>query len=251
MSDANWLAEANIIPIRQMNEHGIEQFRTYLLEVKAGATDPLPDGLLDGNANARILDRRITVEAGVFKTALDMARYLHPRIEALRLLGKYYDPGLWTWLTAFYLESICPSNALGERKVGEIARYIPPANRDFYESNRHLLALPVRMYDKHGENRVELVLYAPPYEQTLILNLITQSQELSTNQSILDALQHLYWDKAVGKPKRGFGSIGKPGTLRRFLTVINQFNRTFDLFAMSGEQIIELLPKEEFGRWLK
>ena len=61
---------------------------------------------------------------------------------------------------------------------------------------------------------------------------------------------YLYWDDKNQKPKRGFGATERPGTLRRFVAVINQFNRTFDLFTMSGEQIINLLPRDEFERWL-
>ena len=192
----------------------------------------------------------MTVEPLEFATTLEIACYLHPRIDTLRLSGKYYDPGLWAWLTAFYFDQVCPPKREGYRKVGELARYIPPMNRNYYESNRHLLAVPVRMYDQHGEQPLKLLLCSTPSEQTLTLNLVSQSQELSTNTAILDALMRLYWDESNEKPKRGFGATGKPGTLRRFATMINQFSRTFDLFTMSAEQIIQLLPKDEFERWL-
>lgn len=253
MTEHPWLegSAPETLPIRRMTDQGIEWFRTYLVEAKAGATTLFPEELLLNEDFARVLDVSVTVEAGVFETALDAARYLHPRIQRLSLPGKYYDVGLWSWMAAFYLESVCPANLLGHRKVGELSRYIPPLDRNYYGSNRHLLALPVRMFDKHGDIRIELLFFAPPSEQTLTANLITQSQELSTNPGILDAIHTLYWDASAGKPKRGFGTTGKPGTLRRFLAVMNQFNRTFDLFSLSGEQIIDLLPQKEFGRWLK
>lgn len=250
MSEDNWLIISHAVPVRQMTDKGIAGFRTYLTNAKAGISDPFPDELLRDDMHARILDRHVLVEPKSFSTTLEMALYLHPRIASLQLPGKYYDPGLWAWLTAYYLDVVCPPDGLGNRKVGEIARYIPPQDRKYYESNRHLLAVPVRMYDQHGEQRIKLLLSSPPDQQTLTLNLITQSQELSTNPSILDALMNLYWDEKNQKPKRGFGANGRPGTLRRFVAMMNQFNRTFDLFTMSGEQIINLLPREEFERWL-
>jgi hypothetical protein len=65
---------------------------------------------------------------------------------------------------------------------------------------------------------------------------------------LLDALRLLYWDEANQRPKRG--GRDDAGGLRRFITVMNQFNRTYDLHAMTGKQIVQLLPKAEFGRWL-
>lgn len=250
MSEDNWLVVSQAVPIRQLNEQGIERFRIYLSSAKAGATAPLPHELLADDSLSRILDRHVTVEQMSFVTTLEITRYLYPRIEALQLPGKYYDPGLWAWLIVYYFELICPANIFNQRKIGEIARYIPPRNRNFDESNRHLLALPIRMYERHGEGRTKLLLSSMPNEQSFTLNLVSRSQELSTNPAILDALAKLYWDDQRQIPKRGFGGIGKPGTLRRFMALMNQFNRTFDLFTMSGDQIINLLPQNEFARWL-
>ncbi|NDJ61100.1 MAG: hypothetical protein GYB67_08240 [Chloroflexi bacterium] len=254
MTDAAHSDMGTAVPLRQLTDAGIERFRAYLLAAQAGATDPLPDDLLNDNQFARLLDANITVEARMFATALEMAAYLHPRIEALRLPGKYYDPGLWAWLTAFYLNSVLPPNDDGRRKVGELARYIPPTDRNWRGNNRHLMAIPVRIYSAHATNDdsvVRLFLYPPPHERASALKEIIESQELMANRSIFEALTILYWDEAKRRPKRGAATRGKPGTLRRFVAVMNQFNRTFDLFAMSGEQIVELLPKAEFGRWLE
>ena len=252
MIEKNWLAETNdVVPIRQMTERGIELFRVYLLNAKAGDISLLPDELLYDDSHSRILDRRVTVEAGVFETTLDMASYLDARIKLLRLPGKYYDAGLWAWLTAFYLDSVCPPDAVGRRKVGEIDRYIPPANRNFRDVTVHLLAPSVRALSVHGFERTKLVLYTEPFKRSEFQREILQIQELAMNPSIFEALNRLYWDDDKQRPKPGASTKGKPGTLRRFVALMNQFNRTFDLFAMSGEQIIKLLPKEEFGRWLK
>lgn len=253
MTTQHNLFDIQIEPIRQFTERGIEQFRAYLTAAKAGATEPLPAALLFDDSGARILDRHITVEPQSFATTLEMVRYLHPKIKALRLEGKFYDRGLWAWLTAYYLDQVCPPDRAGRRKVGQLARYIPPLERDFRNIYRHMLATAASMYDTHGDDRMRLFLYTLPHEQSSLLARITESQELASNSNILDALKVLYWDEIARRPKRG--TRGKDrnlsGGMERFLALMNQFNRTFDLFSMTGEQIVALLPKDEFGRWLE
>ncbi|MFO7599969.1 MAG: hypothetical protein R6X27_09205 [Candidatus Desulfacyla sp.] len=39
-----------------------------------------------------------------------------------------------------------------------------------------------------------------------------------------------------------------PGTLYRFIDVVQQLDLTYDLYSMTGEQILQLLPNE-FDRW--
>lgn len=249
MKDGHWLNEPLVqsIPIRKMTEEGIAAFYEYLKALKSGGTNPLPDELLLNERFARVIDISITVEPGTFETSLEMAKYLHPRIQSLSLPGKFYDAGLWAWLTAFYFDSICHADSLGRRRVGEIARYIPPISRA--SSYRHLMALAVRMFDVHGEKRMKLFLYTSPAEMSSYMRVVAGTEELAANAGLLDALNILYWDEEKQRPKRAARDM--PGGLFRFMAVMNQFNRTYDLLAMSGKQIINLLPKDEFGRWLK
>ena len=83
MSEDNWLTISHAVPVRQMTGEGIERFRAYLTNAKAGTSDPLPDELLRDDTQARILDRHVSVEPKSFSTTLEMALYLHPRIEIL------------------------------------------------------------------------------------------------------------------------------------------------------------------------
>lgn len=242
-------------PVRQMTEKGLEAFQDYLIAAKSGADDPVPTALLFDPSYVHTIDREITITQQHFETTLEMVRYLYPKIKALQVPGKFYDRGLWAWLTAYYFDQLCPPDQSGRRKVGEIARYIPPVERDFRKSARHLLATAMRMYDSHDGQRMELLLYTLPQEKSNFLREIVEVQELASNPNLLDALYILYWDEASGRPKRGAATRSAikivPGSLRRFIALMNQFNRTFDLFSMTGEQIVALLPKDEFGRWLE
>ncbi len=250
MRKDNWLSETQEVSIRQMTDVGIEHFQSYLVKIKDEEVIPFPNELLTNEMYVRVLDPNVTVEPRTFTTSLEIIQYLYPRIEALNFNQKFYDAGLWAWLTALYFDSLCAKDKVGRWKVREMACYIPSISRNFRDDKRHLLAASVRMYDSHGENRMKLFLFTPPYQTAEGFRLIMESQDLSSNHPLLDALNILYWDEKTKRPYKG--SIkDSPGSLERFISVMNQFNLTFDLFSMTGEQIIELLPKQEFGRWLE
>jgi hypothetical protein len=66
---------------------------------------------------------------------------------------------------------------------------------------------------------------------------------------MLEALNALYLDRAHGRPKRGAQVASpEPGTLHRFVHVLQQLDVTYDVYGMTGQQILDLLPPE-FDRW--
>jgi hypothetical protein len=66
---------------------------------------------------------------------------------------------------------------------------------------------------------------------------------------VLEALNALYLDRAHGLPKRNAQTPSpQPGTLRRFVRVLQQLDVTYDVYGMSGEAILDLLPPE-FDAW--
>lgn len=241
----------SIMPLCTFTDAGIQAFRECLAQMKARKIVDLPADLLTDPLFSRPVDEPLQVELHHFATTRDLVQYLHPFVTTLSLPDKFYNPGLWAWLSAFYFELVCPKEH-GWRNPREDVRHILPANREWNRVYRHLIAAPMRLFDAHGGDRTYPFLYTPPHQRSDLLNQLMAVQALAMNPSILDAVRLLYWDEAHHRPKRGTADKrDKPGTLRRFITVINQFNLTFDLFAMSGEQIVKLLPEREFGRWLK
>jgi len=235
--------------LRVFTVEGIEHFRRYIQHVKARQIIDSPDALIEDERLTQVIDADTYIEFYPFPTALDMAIYLHPIIKQLQLPDKFYNPGLYSWLSAFYFDVVCPIEK-GIRKPGEETRYIPSLDRNFRRDYRHLIAAPLRMFDAHGVERTRLLLYLAPYKRSEFLREIMETQELAMNSGVLEAITLLYWDDQKNLPKVGSVTKQKPGTLRRFVAVMNQFNLTYDLHAMSGQQIVSLLPKREFNRWL-
>ena len=87
-----------------------------------------------------------------------------------------------------------------------------------------------------------------PIESKVHHELATR-QSLITNRGIIEATHMLYYDESTDKPKRGvIVKKNKPGTLYRFIDVIQQLDLNYDLYSMSGEEVLELLPTE-FNKW--
>jgi hypothetical protein len=64
----------------------------------------------------------------------------------------------------------------------------------------------------------------------------------------MEAAHLLYIGNRESKPKFGAIAKNKAGTVYRFIDVIQQFELNFDLYSMSGEEVIQLLPSE-FNKW--
>lgn len=94
------------------------------------------------------------------------------------------------------------------------------------DAARVLLAGPVRI-DSH------------------LYQAITRRQDLTGNRGVLEAAALLYLDRESNSVKRGCQpSRAHPGTVQRFVRVLQQRDLTYDVYGMSGREILETLPSE-------
>ena len=64
----------------------------------------------------------------------------------------------------------------------------------------------------------------------------------------MEAAHLLYISKLESKPKYGAIAKNKAGTVYRFIDVIQQLDLNYDLYSMTGEEVLQLLPAE-FSKW--
>lgn len=131
---------------------------------------------------------------------------------------------------------------------GELARHILSQHAQKYY--RHLLAGPYRLLQIHGEN-ARVFLCGPLPQHGDFSEQLASRMQLISNRSLIEVVDRLYYDlsaEGTGHPKRGALTRTRPGNLRRLVAVIQQFDLTYDLYAMSPDEILELLP-HEFTRW--
>jgi hypothetical protein len=76
-----------------------------------------------------------------------------------------------------------------------------------------------------------------------VVEQLASRQELITNRSVMSVVTTLYFDTTAKKPKKGSGGKAD-GSPRRLADIINQYDLTYDLYALTEDGLLGLLPKE-------
>lgn len=233
--------------LRRLSDEGIEQFRAYLANLKTDPNLEPPRRLLLEPKTSEPVAGEVEVDGMQFKNRFEAAAYLDGKLTAA-VAGPERDAGLWAWLALFYFEQLCPARKDGSRKVGEVARYIP-ALGNFKRFYRHLLLGPYMIYRAHSDEpaRAMGVLATVVSSPGDIVEQLASRQELITNRAVMGAVTALYVNEENGTLKRGSGGKGE-GSSRRLADIINQFDLTYDIYAMTPSGLTTLLPKE-FSRF--
>jgi hypothetical protein len=232
--------------IRALSEEGISSFREYLANLREGSLASPPRELLSNPRSSVRLDFDVEVEEQTFATALDAAKYLYGVLGSLGYSRIDQDVGIWSWLSLRYFDQLCPVRKGGIRRPGHDSRFIlVPEFRYYY---RHLLFGAYTAYKLH-EERAPLLFYGPLSEMNKFRLELACRQGFITNRGVVEAASLLYYDPQRGAAKPGAAATTrKPGTLFRFIDVIQQLDLTYDLYSMTGEQVLDLLPSE-FNGW--
>lgn len=234
--------------VRTLNEKGIQTFKEYLAELRIGLASSLPVELLEDPGYTAKMKGGLEVEKLTFDSKLDMAQYLFETFQNLPSSQIDQNIGLWSWLSLYYFDQVCPANTAGKKDPGQDCRHI--LDLDFRRYYRHLLIGPYNTYRLHGE-RVSLLLYGPLDRINKFYEELSSRQSFFTNKGVIEAANLLYYDPRRKGPKSGAGgATRKPGTLLRFIDVIQQLDLTYDLYSMTGVEVLSLLPSE-FDEWVQ
>ena len=234
--------------VRKLTDAGIASFTEYLRQLSDDGTIEPPTDLLNGVDSSDSLLGTAEVEAVVVESKLEVAKYLRRQLATLDKSEIDNSSGLWTWLSLFFFDQVCPRSDQGIRQPGELARHVLSQHSQKYY--RHLLAGPYRLLQLHNE-KSRVFLCGPLTEHGDFSEQLASRMQIITNRSLIEVVDALYFDSASptpGRPKRGALTRSRAGNLRRLISVIQQFDLTYDLYAMTPTQILELLPKE-FERW--
>ncbi|MBJ7354359.1 MAG: hypothetical protein JHC98_05995 [Thermoleophilaceae bacterium] len=231
-------------PLRRFNDAGRNAFANAVAEYRDDPARPSPAKLIHSDEHCEdVSGSTVELEKRPFVNRFEFAEYLHQALGQRWRKGLELDRGLVDWVDAFYFEALTQTD--GKLKVGEDARHV--ASSAFNRAYRHLVAGPLWSYELHGENArallsTRLSTGGDYFEQ------LASRQQLHTNPTIISTAQRLYFDGSANKLRKGALSIGRPGELRRFITLVQQLDLNFDLYDMSVERLVDLLP-EEFDVW--
>ncbi|MDY6801167.1 MAG: hypothetical protein SVU94_08085 [Bacteroidota bacterium] len=237
------------IRIRQFNELGLKMFAEYIAQIRSKERDRIPYDFITNNEFSIELADDINVEINTFEKREDLIKYLYPKIKTINITNLYYRSSLWSWLSAAYFDSICPQHEDGSRTIYANERYILNTGQ-WNRYYRHLIASPLRLYHEIGNDELsKFYLYGKPNIFGDIFEQLASRQEFATVAGIIEAALLLYWDYENDRPKLGSTNRNKKGNIRRFVSsILPQFEMTYDINSMNGEDILKLLP-QEFEDW--
>lgn len=236
----------NQFSIRSFNEEGINEFERIISEIRNNNIKYIPEDLLYDEQYSETHEPVINLEQVDYKNKNELVPYLVSKLNLKSNKQLYFDKGMWTWLSAFFFNNICPADGNGKRKVNETAFYILRDPRNYTKYYRHLLAYPCRLYSEL-EDSSKIFLIGTFQKRGEITEQFGAYQEIALNKGILDAANQIYWDAATNNVKRGAAGKGA-GSARRLVRIIRQYQMTYDLNSMNGNDIVGLLPLE-FSKW--
>ena len=234
------------IQVRRLTPDGIQhakEFLAYMREHPRAKREP-PSELLFGERYSRPFREPVRVERRPFRTRREAAEYFAPRFEPIRHLVAGHA-GLWSWLGMYYFADTV-------RVRGDEVRLSPIDERFVVDDNdsssyrqryRHYLWSSWRLFDAHGDS----VAYLLDQEITAfpaIMQRALGSIFIFNSVGVIQTMLRLY--TANGRMKRGFREGF--GGLAKFVLVLSQLERTYDVYGMSPDALVRILP-EEFQRW--
>lgn len=232
--------------LRVFNKLGTEEFGKYLEELRNGSVAAKPDLNSDEFSDLYPLFCEID-ESRNFENKLELAGYLQEtftrhKIERSEILG---NGGLWTWLSYTWISQLTP-DVKGKRKVGGDERHIYTDNPT--RRYRHLVATPYVIYTTYGSHDSRFILFGEIHREGDYLEQLASTRFIISSPGVIKTATKLYWDETSETPKRGVQTRTRPGSLRRFVRVLGQLDLTYDVAAMTADELLDLLPRE-FSAW--
>lgn len=230
--------------LHRFNSEGVSMFATYRDRLTLEPNLPPPLQMLDDPVLTEPTPTEIEVSKRTFATRLEAGRFLNELLEHSGIPFPEGDRGLWTWLTLFFFDEVCPADGNGNRAPQDEARLLPVLDNHqrFY---RHLLLGPFLIVRAHRDNpdRAIAMLCSPLWKPGEIVEQLASRKELVTNRGVTELATRLYYDPATKSFRRGAGSSVK-GAARRLAALLNQLDLTFYLYGMGVDELLALLPKE-------
>ena len=253
--------EVRVHPICEMTTDGIQEAKEYLTILREGKRLRTwrrdLDQLLSDPVNAQPLNPEVLIERRAFANRREAGEYLYPLLSPMgvgRITGNQF---LWSWLGMLFLEQATTNNQDGTPRISrsDEAYVLDPRLQSLTNTSghRHRLMAAYETYAKHGE-RAWCMLDQPLHRMERFTLRIFGAPILFNSTGVVELAHLLYADRQTRRYKSGFAGAGErgethsPGSLPRLINILNQLYMNFDVYGMTAEQLLQLLP-EEFDHW--
>lgn len=227
--------------LHQFNQAGLEAFRKVfkgqLAESEVGPLDSEFVSVVEGT-------RDIATEG--YETTKHMAQAILRSLDEAKLYDNVSNTGMWAWLTFILRDVLFKRDSSGNLIVGQERRWFPAEPKDYRNSTRHMVKMPVILLESFGDN-ADHMLCGPPNEVPKIRYELVRSQGMM-NSVFQNVARTLYFDESTGKLKPGTGGIKRGGTAYRLAQVYKQLDVTWEIEDLEPDEFMSILPPE-FNRF--
>ena len=232
--------------VRRLVPEGLRRAREFLADMRERPTAPreAPRDLLYDERYSRPFQPDVWIERRSFRTRREAAEYFAPKFEPIRyLVGDH--AGVWSWLGMYYFADTvrAEDGTVRLSPLDETFVVHHEDTRSFQRRYRHYLWGAWRLNVTHGEG----VAFLLDQELTTFGDLAERafgSVRIFNSVGIIPLMLRLY--TANGRQKRGFNRSS--GGLRHLVRVLEQLERTYDVYGMEPNALLTVLPGD-FRRW--
>ena len=231
---------------RRLTDRGIREARAFIDRVRNDPTQSIepPCELLTNPVYAEPFAGAPTVrhlQITTRREALEYLLSLDPPLDRRRTDDWHF----WGWMGLYHLRDILHSAERRERMSKETETFVVAPNEkgSLRDNYRHYLWSSWRIQASLGEDAAFLI-DRDIMEIGDVMRQIVNSPRIFNSVGIPLLILRLYTDGQ--RLKRGH--VLRPGGLRHLLRVLRQLERTYDVYGMSPDALLRILPPE-FHQW--
>ena len=237
--------------LRRLTPDGIDYARQFLMELREDPGGPIepPRDLLYGDAYTERFPGEIALERRPFRTRRDAAEYLAPRLEPVRRLVADHA-GVWSWLGMFYFADTARVSQDGKMWLSQMDDQFIMGSSGSSDRGRHLHYLwsAWRLYEqyRHDHDSIAFLLDQDLTERGYLTTRIFNTNRIFNSAGIVELIIRLYTQGTRQKPRAAQNTSA--GGLLHLIRVLDQLERTHDVYGMEPDALLRVLPSE-FRAW--
>ena len=255
MTDTTATPEVSFVTeVRAFTPEGLDRYLQTVIAVGKGDVGiEALDSVRDDKSLSVLVLSGVSLPVSNFATKYEMGLSIQNNLTEAQLARLLHSDNVnvWAWLDSYYKDSVYPVKK-GKVFVGDVLRHVVlnQGSRSTKATHRHLLRAAVNTVVKYGENARFLM--GKPHEHLTFEEQIMSRRErhaIAGSREFVDAVVQLYFDVRTGKAKKN-AAKGKVGSLMRLMKVVAHLDVNYDVQSLTSKEIISLLPRHEFGRFL-
>ena len=239
-------ADASGALVRRLTTEGLRRACEFLADMREHPTAPRepPRDLLYDERYSRPFEPEVWIERRPFRTRREAAEYLAPKLAPIRHLVADHA-GVWSWLGMYYFADTVrvKDGAVQLSRQDETFVVLGEKGGSYQRPYHHYLWGSWRLYETQGEHAAFLLDQAIT-SYSRLAGRVFGSVRIFNSIGVIPLLLRLYTKN--GRQRAGYTS--GPGNLEHLLRVLDQLERTYDVYGMPPEALLRVLP-QEFQRW--